>query len=268
MGLPELPLTPDEVHEILASMDVDSLLVGGQALALWAEFYKVSIPEELSQCISSDVDLIGSVDAAKALGERLNKHQHNRSGPYWKLYRVSAEDTTPQTAKLAMSVPGIGVKQIDLLGSIVGIDTQDAREDAVEVTLSDRKTIRVLHPIDVLRSRLHNLASLPSKRDDQGYAQARLAISVVGAFLKQRVTEAPKRELLDHVKEIREIALDRNLAKIYYECGLDVLSCVPAEQIQDEKFRRIRWPQILAEVREARAKHAKRQSQYEAQQKS
>jgi hypothetical protein len=208
------------------------------------------------------VDFIGSVDAAKTLGERLNKHGRNRAGLKWKLYRVGPEDATPQTAKLAMTIPGLGVKEIDFLGSIVGLDTKDAREDSVELTLSGGKTIRVLHPLDVLRSRLHNLASLESKRDEQGYAQARLAISVVAAFLKQRAAEAPKRELLDHVKEIREIALDKSLAKVYYECGLDVLSCVPVEQIPDENFHKIRWPQILTEVREVRARQAKLQSQY------
>ena len=260
-ALPELPLAPEEIREILESAEADSLLVGGQALALWAELYGVSIPEELSQGISGDVDFIGSVSAASALGERLNCRE--RMGSKWKLYRVTPGDATPQTAKLGMTVPGLGVKEIDFLGSIVGLDTKDARDDAVEVTLGSGKTIRVLHPIDVLRSRLHNLASLESKRGEQGYAQARLAISVVTAFLRQQAAEASKRELLDHVKEIREIALDRGLAKVYYECGFDVLSCVPVEQIQDENFRRLRWPQILDEVKEVRAKQAKVQSRYD-----
>lgn len=262
-SLPELPLAPEEVREILESADADSLLVGGQALALWAELYGAAIPEELSQGISGDVDFIGSVKAASSLGERLNSREHNGVGSKWKLYRVAPGDATPQTAKLGMTVPGLGVKEIDFLGSIVGLDTKDARDDAVEVTLGNGKTIRVLHPIDVLRSRLHNLASLESKRSEQGYAQARLAISVVAAFLRRQAAEASKRELLDHVKEIREIALDRSLAKVYYECGFDVLSCVPVGRIQDENFRQIRWPQILDEVREVRARQAKIQSHYE-----
>lgn len=268
MALPELPLAPEEIREILESAEADSLLVGGQALALWAELYEVSIPEELSQGISGDVDFIGSAGAANALGEKLNSRERNSIGPKWKLYRVAPEDATPQTAKLGMTVPALGVKEIDFLGSIVGLDTKDARDDAVEVTLSSGKTIRVLHPIDVLRSRLHNLASLASKRDEHGYAQARLAISVVTAFLRQQAAEASKRELLDHVREIREIALDKSLAQVYYECGFDVLSCVPVEQIEGENFRRIRWPQILDEVREARVKQAKLQSQYKAWPKS
>lgn len=261
MALPELPLAPGEIREILEAAEADLLLVGGQALALWAELYEVSIPEELSQGISGDVDFIGSVSAANALGEKLNSRERTGIGSKWKLYRVAPEDATPQTAKLGMTVPGLGVKEIDFLGSIVGLDTKDARDDAVEVTLSSGKTIGVLHPLDVLRSRLHNLASLASKRDEHGYAQARLAISVVTAFLRQQAAEAPKRELLDHVKEIREIALDKSLAKVYFECGFDVLSCVPVEQIEDENFRQIRWPQILDEVREARVKQAKLQSQ-------
>jgi hypothetical protein len=39
----------------------------------------------------------------------------------------------------------------------------------------------LLHPLDVLESRLQNLLSLPQKRDEAGIAQANLAIAVAGS---------------------------------------------------------------------------------------
>jgi hypothetical protein len=61
-------------------------------LALSAELYEVRIPEELSQGISGDVDFIGSVSAANALGERLNSNERKSIGSKWRLYRVAPEE--------------------------------------------------------------------------------------------------------------------------------------------------------------------------------
>jgi hypothetical protein len=57
-----------------------------------------------------------------------------------------------------------GFKQIDFLASIQGLSTEAIRRRGVPITLKSGKTILVLHPLDVLESRLQNLLSLPEKR--------------------------------------------------------------------------------------------------------
>jgi hypothetical protein len=54
---------------------------------------------------------------------------------------------------------------------------------AIEMEMPDIGHLRVIHPMDVLDSRIQNLHVLPEKRTDAGIAQARLAVNVARAFI-------------------------------------------------------------------------------------
>lgn len=249
----QLPLSGDEVRQILENSSEDAVLVGGQALALWSQIYHVLPPNELSGGISADIDFIGSVSAAKTVGQALN-----RNGGGWKLHEVDPGDATPQTAKLSLTVKGEGYKEIDFLWAIVGINTDQVKNRAVEMRLPGlSKCVKIMHPLDLLASRLHNLAQIPSKRDAQGVAQARLAISVVRAFICQAHSTLQERDVFSFLEEVRRIALNKKLGRVYYEYGFDVLSAVPIERFKNEHFLSKRWPQIQALVAEQRESQAK-----------
>lgn len=254
----QLPLSSDEVRQILENSSEDAVLVGGQALALWSQIYHVLPPNELSGGISADIDFIGSVSAAKTLGQALNK-----SGGSWKLHAVDPGDATPQTAKLSLTVKEEGYKEIDFLGAIVGVDTDQLKTRAVEMTLPGlSRGVKIIHPLDLLASRLHNLADLPVKRDAQGVAQGRLAISIVRAFISQAHSTLQERDVFPFVEEVRRIALNKKLGRVYYEYGFDVLSAIPIELFKNEDFLSKRWPRIRALVAEQRESQAKLCSKY------
>lgn len=124
------------------------------------------------------------------------------------------------------------------------------------------KGVKIIHPLDLLASRLHNLANIPGKRDVQGVAQARLAIGVIRAFISQAHGAMQERDVFPFVEEVRRIALNQKLGRVYYEYGFDVLSAIPAEMFKDEHFVSKRWPQIQALVTQQREGHAKRGSKY------
>jgi hypothetical protein len=255
----QLPLSNDEVRQVLENCSEEAVLVGGQALALWSQVYHVAPPTELSSGISADIDFIGSVKAAKALGKALNK-----GGGNWKLHEVDSDDFTPQTAKLSLAVKDEGYKEIDFLWAIVGVDTDQVKNRAVEVMLPGISGgVKIIHPLDLLASRLHNLANLPGKRDVQGVAQGLLGISVARAFISQAAHSAlEERDVFPFVEEIRRIALNKKLGRVYYEYGFDVLSAVRVEMFKDENFLLKRWPQIQALVTEQRKSQAKLCSPY------
>jgi hypothetical protein len=121
----QLPLSSDEIRQIIENCSAEAVLVGGQALALWSQVYRVPLPSELSSGISADIDFIGSLSEARTLGNALN-----RSGGNWKLHPVTPGDSTPQTAKLSLTVKDEGYKEIDFLWSIVGVDTDQAKKSA------------------------------------------------------------------------------------------------------------------------------------------
>jgi hypothetical protein len=254
----QLPLSSDEIQQVLENCGEDAILIGGQALALWSQVYRVPPPTELSSGISADMDFIGSVSAAKALGKALNKN-----GGDWKLHEVDADDVTPQSAKLSLTVKDEGYKEIDFLWAIVGVDTDQVRDRAVEMTLPGiPKGVKIIHPLDLLASRLHNLADLPGKRDVQGVAQAHLGINIARAFIFQAHGALEERDVFPFVEEIRRIALNKKLARVYFEYGFDVLSVVPVDMFEDENFLSKRWPQIQTLVAEQRQSQAKLCSKY------
>ncbi|MGB6450236.1 MAG: hypothetical protein WBE92_05750 [Steroidobacteraceae bacterium] len=254
----QLPLSSDEIRQILENSSEDAVLVGGQALALWSQIYHVLPTNEPSGGISADIDFIGSVSAAKTVGEALN-----RSGGSWKLHPVEPGDATPQTAKLSLTVKDEGYKEIYFLWAIVGVNTDQVRTRAVEMRLPGlSRGVKIIHPLDLLASRLHNLADIPEKRDAQGVAQGRLAISVVRVFIAQAHSTLEERDVFPFVEEIRRIALNKKLGRVYYEYGFDVLSAVPVELFKNEDFRSKRWPQIQALVAERRESQTKLCSEY------
>jgi hypothetical protein len=236
---PEVALTAEEVQEILSLCGPQALLVGGQALALWAVVYEVTPPEILAASISSDADFVGNAEIARKLG---------RSLKHWDFWRPKLDDATVQTAKLTRTVAD-GIKQIDFLGGIAGLDTEAIQRRAVTLTLTSGTDLRVLHPLDVLESRLQNLLLIPEKRHPGGIAQAQLAISIARGFLNRLLDEgAGVRLVFDAIERIAQIASKKALTGVMLDYSLDVLSAVPFERMEHPPFQTKRWPKIVQEA--------------------
>ncbi|HEY2634495.1 MAG TPA: hypothetical protein VGI51_07220 [Steroidobacteraceae bacterium] len=251
LQLYEVALAREEVDEILVRCGVEALLVGGQALAIWAEYFRVEPVRELSEKVTLDVDFIGTRQVAEKLRVALG----------WNIYFPSIEDATSQTAKVATTLPGGGVKQVDFLNAIVGLDTAKVQSRAAELELRSGIRIRILHPLDVLESRLRNLDILPAKRNSVGIAQAALAIAVAGQFFNLLLESGePMRIQLDAVKRITQIAFDLRLSRVAFDFGLNPLASVPWLRINSPAFQSKRWPQILARAEELNRKHADREA--------
>jgi hypothetical protein len=88
--LQEVALTEEEKDTILSYCGPEPLLVGGQALAFWAVWFKIESPAELGDKVTTDADFIGSSKNARALNKQL----------HWTMWTPSLDDSTPQTAKL------------------------------------------------------------------------------------------------------------------------------------------------------------------------
>src|SRR5687767_7916208 len=87
----EAPLSADDVKKILAICSPRGLLVGGQALAFWADHLQVRLPAILASGVTGDADFIGDSALARELGERLG----------WKVWIPTLDNATPQTGKVS-----------------------------------------------------------------------------------------------------------------------------------------------------------------------
>jgi hypothetical protein len=241
-------LSPAEITRILTVCGTRALLVGGQSLAFWALHYEVRPVGVLAESVTMDVDFVGTAKVAALLKKRL--------GGKWELHAATLDDMSGQIAKVYEVLPGGGLKQVDFLSGIVGLNTQVARERAVEVEAEPSVWVRVLHPLDVLESRLQNLRQLPGKRNEVGVAQARLAVEVVRAFLEDRLAAGDTKRVFQAIKRVKKLALSPGLARTAFDYDIDVLAAVPVARIAKEKFQERFWPDVLSRLKARHEQYA------------
>src|SRR5437016_14592175 len=109
----EAVLTPEEVKTILGLCSPAGVLVGGQALAFWADHLGVARPQELEVTITSDADFIGDSALAMMLGEALT----------CKCWIPILDDATSKTGKVTHTLAVGSIKHVDLDSSVVGLTT-------------------------------------------------------------------------------------------------------------------------------------------------
>jgi hypothetical protein len=242
-GDTEAPLTPEDVQKILSICSPRGLLVGGQALAFWADHLQVERPANLLSGVTADADFIGDSLLAKNLGKRLG----------WQTWIPALDDSTPQTGKVTHRTKSGGVKQVDFLSGVVGLTTKDLARRAIELEVPDIGRLRVIHPIDVLDSRIQNLHLLPAKRTDAGIAQARLAVDVAREFIRREVATRGERVGLKLLERVADIAADMAAVRVFLLFGIDPLKAIPLEDFRTTStLHKLRWPQIVAEVAKKR----------------
>ena len=101
----EAPLEAEDVRKILSICSPAGLLVGGQALAFWADHLQVERPESLLSGVTADADSIGAAALATTLGKRLR----------WQTWIPSLDDSTPRTGKVTHRTRSGEVKQVEFL---------------------------------------------------------------------------------------------------------------------------------------------------------
>jgi hypothetical protein len=239
----EAPLTPKDVQKILSICSPRGLLVGGQALAFWADHLQVERPADLVSGVTADADFIGDSGLAKDLARRLG----------WNIWIPALDDSTPQTGKVTHRTRSGGVKQVDFLSGVAGLTTKDLARRAIELEMPQVGHLRVIHPVDVLDSRIQNLHLLPEKRTIAGIAQARLAVDVVRGFIRQEVATRDERVGLKLLERVADIAADIASVRVFLLYGIDPLKAVPLEDFRTTSaLHKVRWPEIVAGVGEKR----------------
>src|ERR1700683_407951 len=121
----EAPLTPEDVQKILSICSPRGLLVGGQALAFWADHLQVERPVNLVSGVTADADFIGDSVLAKDLAKRLG----------WQIWIPALDEPTPQTGKVTQRTKSGQVKQVNFLSGVVGLTTKDLARRAIEMEM-------------------------------------------------------------------------------------------------------------------------------------
>lgn len=241
----EAVLSPKDLRSILKVCSSDGVLVGGQALAFWADHYSVSRPANMEPAVSAGADFIADGALARKLARELG----------WKAWIPGFDDATFQTGKVTQKQSDGSVKQVDFLASVAGLATKNVVRRALEMEVPQIGRLRVMHPIDVLESRIQNLALIPEKRTKAGVSQASLAIDVARAFISAEVDERGERKALKLLERVAKIANQDGAIGVFLKFNIDPLLAVPLEVFKTTTaLHTERWPRVVSALAKQREK--------------
>ncbi len=212
--------------ERLLQYEHKGIIVGGYALEFYANRYGVGIDTE-HPTATRDLDMLGSSQDAQRLQELL-------SFTFDSKILVDINDHgSPNTAVISIHIDGEEEPLIiDYLAFMEGLKSKEVKARAIEFELpsssgKDTYKIVVMHPLDVLISRVVNIVRLPSKQHSRALAQVDLAIDMIRAWFSK--LEAAKQESMiqETVKEIVRFAQSKDGIAAMSKYGKNVMQAIP-----------------------------------------
>lgn len=205
----QAPIDRAMMTRIIENVPAEMVLVGGQALALWMIRYGIGPrekPEEsFNARVTADADFLGSLEQASRLARALSA----------RIIKPDPRALTALVAQIRIRMTSGLEHNIDVLHQIYDTGglrasvelTRRAKSRAALAVTESGKQIRILHPLDVLASRIHNAAGLTQSKGAHVLTQARWGIKVARVAVERVVTAE------DHTTE-RPGALAREIERL------------------------------------------------------
>lgn len=234
-------LKPEDAAALIVQTRSDhAVLIGGQAVAFWIQYFRI---QARLPALTGDIDYLGTKAEAKRVSARLKiRHQ---------LKTATLDEHTPNSAVLSVEMNGYPEPVlIDYLASIIGLESEAIEKSAVVIEF-EGESLRILHPLHLLQSKIWNLYRLESKRTPEGVEQARLAVEIAAAFIEQ--AKMTRRALLNAIEAIGKFSatVPARFAAEHFQ--LDCLKAIPQsvfrKGVLPAEFHSKRWPQILAAIK-------------------
>jgi hypothetical protein len=227
----------DPVLTVIADGQAELILVGGQAVSHWAEYYSARVPaiRAESPFTSGDIDLVGPGAGPEA--ERIRRALGGSIEKGDSIYE--------RTAVLAMVSYKDGAgddRVIDFMRSVWKLDLAEIERTSIAM----RPGLRVMHPVLCLESRIHNCVDFPEYQTPEGLKQARVATLCAREFLLDAL-DAGEIDAVMHLNErIFKVARDR--AKGCARLGIRPFGAVLLDPRLPEAFRSLRYPEMQRAV--------------------
>lgn len=224
------------------------VLIGGQALNFWAERYRSKDPMLAAHgpFTTHDVDFLAGKAEAQHCAERLGVS----------LRVPGMDEHTPNTGLLVVGNDTDAPITIDFMGDVLGVDATDVEASAVEVDI-EGASLRVMHPLLCLESRLANCFGVLHREDSHSIGQLRVAIRVVRCYLAELLTAGDERRALKITEKIGRTAVRDPAKEAFRRHDVDVLDAIPVDAFKATQFRDVRWPQLVAAVASKRKEYAR-----------
>lgn len=244
----EASFTRATLVPLLKAAGRSGVLVGGQALAVWVDYFGIAAAWASADdaLITRDVDFLGD----RALAEAVAKAVPART------IFPPRRALTALVAQVEILRPDNTCLNVDVIARVVGLDAAAIRRRAVEIEFpqsGEKVRFAVMHPVDVLSSRLANLVKPRGRQSPAGVRQLQLAIQVVRQFIARVADEdaaaGGQVRALKAIEAVVRLAASNAGRKARKSYGIDFLDAIPADHIRSGRFQQLRWPRLLAQLR-------------------
>jgi hypothetical protein len=235
---------PAIVEKLLRAAGEGVVLVGGQALGFWVRRYDLRLPPGIA-AISNDTDFLAGSAAERGL---VDLFARAIGGKTW---YPNEHALTSLVGQAYFDISDDEFVNVDVISDVVGPSREKVRERAVRATLG-RHAFLVMHPLDVLHSRLANLHQLAEKQNPKGVMQLSMAIDVAREFLRQQAAVTPsvdvarRSPIQAYVSAIERMATEDAGHKVARRFGLHVADAIDPALIPAGPFWTRRWPGLRA----------------------
>jgi hypothetical protein len=207
-----VPRPPEDFARLLATKET-LLLVGGQAVNLWALYYH-SQTAELAPFVSRDVEVLGDRETLTALGRVTG------AKPQFFSVKPPTHAVGVLIAKDSQGLPLL----IEVLRDVHGVSNEELREPVYTVALGDVQ-VQVPSPIAILPAKIANVADLAqSGRQDARHVL--ILARLLPAYLRdlQRAAlagEMPERRLIDYLERLLGVVTLAKAKKVLKSLKID-----------------------------------------------
>lgn len=203
--------------KILGAVEGNSsvVLVGGQCLIVWAKYYE-KIDFNGLDITTRDIDILGNKDIVKKLENLLDVRA---SIPGF-------DDATPEVGVFRIPINAEDKIVVDVLSSIAGLNKQDVEKYKMSFNFRG-KSVNVLNPVGMLKSRIANVVVL-RRKDNHSLSQLKATIKIVNRFITT-LLDGGYKFARKEIQDVFDMAEHRDGIKLYTNFSIDLLDAIPMQ---------------------------------------
>jgi hypothetical protein len=206
------PRPPEDFAPVLATNE-PVLLVGGQAVNVWALYYE-SHTAALAPFVSRDVDVLGDRATLEALGQLAG------TKPQFFPLKPPTNEIGVVIAKDQQGLPLL----IEVLRSVHGVSNEELREPVYTVALGETH-VQVPSPIALLQAKIANVADI-AQTGRQDARHVVILAHVLPAYLEDLQKAAlegrlEERKLIEFLERLLDVVTAAKARKVLGKLQLD-----------------------------------------------
>lgn len=232
------------VFQKLHAANWSGILIGGQAVNLYAHFYASRIPnlESFRPLASRDLDFHGGPREARRAMAILHASGKINDG----------FDPSPNAGVLQVKLESGQVLVIDILTSVFGISASEMLRSSITWKYAEAAVVQVLHPLLLLESKLACLRSLDqANRQDRKHTL--LMMYVVAAWMSDQM-QTP-RDVFKSLERVAAMMMTPD-GLAAFDQGIDLWHSIPLQAMRTQSdydsFFTKRLPQLEAQIADRR----------------